>query len=210
MTSNRTKTLVQFSFFVAIIFLLAFSQIGFIQLGFIKATIIHIPVIIGSLVFGPKLGAGLGFFFGLTSLISNTFTPVVSSFAFSPFIPVPGTGEGSLLALIICFVPRILVGVVPYYVFKFLKKYIKRESNAIPYVVSGVVGSMTNTLLVMHLIYFMFKEAYATVQDVAPKFVYKIIAGIIAMNGIPEALVAGVITVGVCKVLESVLPNFNK
>ena len=70
--------------FSAIIILLAVTPIGFINLAFIKATIVHIPVIIGSLLLGPKLGAVLGFVFGVTSLINNTLNPAISSFVFSP------------------------------------------------------------------------------------------------------------------------------
>ena len=37
------------------------------------------------------MGAMLGFVFGASSLITNTISPVISSFVFSPLIPVPGT-----------------------------------------------------------------------------------------------------------------------
>lgn len=102
--------------FIAIVFLLAFPPIGYINLPFIKATVVHIPVIIGSLLLGPKKGAIPGFFFGLTSQIINTMTPSLLSFAFSPLIPLPGLGRGSLLALAVCFVLRILVGIVPWHI----------------------------------------------------------------------------------------------
>ena len=61
--------------FIAIILVLAFTPLGMIQLPLIKATILHVPVIIGSVLFGPKKGAVLGFLFGLCSFVSNTFTP---------------------------------------------------------------------------------------------------------------------------------------
>ena len=35
--------------------------LGYIPLGFTRATIIHIPVIIASLLMGPKKGGALGF-----------------------------------------------------------------------------------------------------------------------------------------------------
>ena len=34
--------------------------LGYIPLGFMNATIIHVPVIIGALLLGPKYGAYLG------------------------------------------------------------------------------------------------------------------------------------------------------
>jgi len=199
--TNKTKELVLLSMFAAIIAVLAFTPIGFIQLGFIKATLIHVPVIIGSLMLGPKAGGGLGFLFGVTSLINNTIAPAVSSFTFSPLIPVPGSDRGSLLALVVCFIPRILVGIVPWYVYRLLQKATREKGKMLCLAASGIAGSLTNTLLVMHLIFFLFRDAYANVRGVALQAVYGVILGIIATNGIPEAIVAGVVTAAVCRAL---------
>lgn len=77
--------------FAAITLIMGFTPLGYIPLPFIKMTVIHIPVILGSVLLGPQYGAGLGALFGLTSLINNTMMPAVTSFTFSPFIPLPGT-----------------------------------------------------------------------------------------------------------------------
>lgn len=193
--SIRTKQLVLFAMFSAIIIFLSATPIGFIHLGVIKATIVHVPVIIGSIVLGPKIGAGLGGMFGATSLISNTIFPSISSFVFSPFIPIPGLPHGSLWALVICFIPRILVGIVPWYMYRLLKGLVKdNKFNFIVLAISGVTGSLTNTLLVMNLIYILFKEEYAAVRGVAQDAVYGIITAIIVSNGVPEAFIAGILT----------------
>lgn len=113
-TSAKTRNMVLTAVIAAIIILMAFvPYVGYINLVVIKATLIHVPVIIGSVILGPKKGAFLGFIFGLTSLINNTFNPSLLSFAFSPFY-----SGGNFWSLVICFIPRILVGVVPYFVFK--------------------------------------------------------------------------------------------
>jgi uncharacterized membrane protein len=198
MLQNKSRKIAIMGMFSAIIFLLAFTPIGFIQLPFIKATIIHIPVIIGSILLGVKFGAALGFLFGVTSLINNTMAPALSSFVFSPLIPIPTTSSGSPFALIVCFVPRILVGVFPYLVYSGLKKLLKNKMEIISLTISGVVGSLTNTLLVMHLIFFLFRDSYAEVRNIAFDAVYGVILSIIAVNGIPEAIVAGIFTAAVC------------
>ena len=60
--SKKTVSMVQLALFTAIIILLAFVPgLGFIPIGVIKATTIHIPVIIGAILMGPKAGAFLGF-----------------------------------------------------------------------------------------------------------------------------------------------------
>ena len=204
-TQNKSRQISLMAMFAAIIFILAFTPIGYIQLPFIKATIIHIPVIIGAVLFGPKYGAVLGFMFGVTSLINNTIAPTVSSFVFSPLISLPGTDNGSPLALIICFIPRILVGVLPWFVYNAMKKLTGDKFEAVSFAVAGVIGSLTNTLLVMHLIFFIFRDSYAMVRNIAVDTVYNVILGIIAVNGIPEAIAAGIITAAACVPLKIVL-----
>ncbi|KAB1436018.1 ECF transporter S component [Candidatus Galacturonibacter soehngenii] len=203
MQNKKTTNLVLLALFAAIIFILAFTPIGYLQLGVIKATIIHIPVIVGSILLGPKKGAVLGFLFGLTSLISNTFTPVLMSFAFSPLIPVFGTDKGSPMALFICFLPRIMVGIVPYYVYQLLDKLFHSKWKILTFTVSGILGSLTNTLLVMNGIYFIFKDSYAAARSIPLETVYSAVLAIIFGNGIPEAIVAGIVTSALCKALMS-------
>ena len=110
---RQIRSMVQTAIFGAIIVIMAFTPfLGYIPLGFTRATIIHIPVILASLLLGPKQGAGLGFLFGLTSFINNTMNPTVASFVFTPFYNL-GEFSGGIGSSLICFVPRILVGVVP-------------------------------------------------------------------------------------------------
>ena len=52
----------------------------------IKPTLTHIPVIIASIVYGPKIGAYWGGFMGIMSIIRNTVIYTVSSYLFSPFV----------------------------------------------------------------------------------------------------------------------------
>lgn len=201
-TKNNTRKLILTSLFSGIIILLNFSPIGYIQLPLVKATIIHVPVIIGSILLGPKIGASLGIVFGLTSLYNNTFMPTVLSFAFSPLIPLPGRSSGSLIALIITFLPRILVGIFPYYVFKWLNQLLKGKYKVLSLGISGIIGSMTNTVLVMHLIYYLFRDSYGQAYNIAISAVYKTLLAMVFTNGIPEAIVAAIITAAVCNSLR--------
>lgn len=202
-TMSKYRDFVLLALFAAIIFILAFTPVGFINLVLIKATIIHVPVIIGSILLGPKKGAVLGFCFGLASLLSNALMPSLLSFAFTPSVNVPGTESGSAWSLLICFVPRILVGIVPYYLYILFQK-IFREDKKGEFVSLGIAalgGAMTNTILVMNLIYFLFKDAYATVKGVAPDVVYGAVLAVIGTNGVPEAIFAIVLTIAIGKVL---------
>ena len=198
--SQKTTNMVQLSLLGAIIILMTFVPfLGYIPLGPIRATLLHIPVIIGSIVLGPKKGAVLGFLFGLTSLFTNTFNPTATSFVFSPFYEIAGMG-GSPLSLIICFVPRILIGIVPYYVFRFLSGRLKNETVSLG--IAGICGSMVNTILVMNMIYLFFGESYAAARQLDFSTLYtNVILYTIFVNGIMEAIVAAVITAAVSKAL---------
>lgn len=199
--------MVQVAIFGAIICIMAFTPfLGYIPLGFTRATIIHVPVIIASLLMGPKKGAALGFLFGLTSFINNTMNPTPTSFVFTPFYSI-GDVSGGFGSIIICFVPRILVGIVPYYVYKLVLKLAPKRAegkyriSSIGLVLAGVGGALVNTLLVMNLIFVFFKEAYAAANEVAVSAVYTFILSVIGINGVPEAIVAGILTLFIGRVL---------
>lgn len=200
---QKTKDMVEVALFGAIVMILAFTPfLGYIPLGFTRATTLHIPVILASILLGPKKGAIIGLIFGLTSLFKNTFEPTPTSFVFSPFYSVGGV-NGNLFSLIICLLPRTLTGVVPHYIFSFLKK-INVKSSTFALSISAVAGSLTNTLLVMNFIYIFFSKSYAAANNVSVESLYGFILSLIGINGVPEAIVAGILVACVGKVLIKV------
>lgn len=209
MNNTKTFNMVMTALFIAIIAVMTFiPNVGYINLIVIKATLLHVPVIVGSIVLGPKNGAVLGAAFGITSLIKNTLEPSLLSFAFSPFYSVGDVG-GNGWSVVIALVPRILVGVIPYFVYKgiekLLKDFKKRRLIAIP--IAAAAGALTNTLLVMNLIFFCFREEFAAAKNIALEAVYDVILGIIAANGIPETIVAVVLGTAVSIALLKLMPQ---
>ena len=137
----------------------------------------------------------------MTSFLNNTFNPTITSFVFTPFYSL-GEFSGGIGSIIICFLPRILIGVVPYFVYRFVVKITHEEKvSAVGLALAGISGALTNTLLVMNLIYFFFRDSYAAANGVASEAVYGFIMGIIGVNGVPEAIVAAIITVILGKTL---------
>lgn len=267
MRNNKTFQLVLTGLFAAIIIIMSFTPLGYIPLVVINATIIHIPVILGSLFCGPKQGALLGFIFGFTSFIKNTLMPAtLSAFVFSPVLAAGMMGaEGVFKSMFICFVPRILVGVVPYFVYMAVKKAISSEKKAVwasvlnvfigiflfiglrafigkmfegagvaaiivaiivavavtallewvslkkdgkivAFSYASVLGSLTNTFLVMGGIYVLYKDAYAEALSIDPTAVLGTIEGVISFNGVVEAIVAAILVAGIGVVLNKIQP----
>lgn len=143
--------------------------LGATPLGFIPvptaaghATIMHIPVIIGGILEGPMVGALTGLIFGLYSLFR----------ASNPLFMDP----------IIALIPRLLIGVISYFVYKITKSDI----------LAAALGTATNTIGVMSLAVlrgYLTRPAAWTV---------------VITHGIPEILVAVAICVTITRTLRKV------
>ncbi len=195
---HDTKWMVGVALMAAIVVVLANTPLGMIQLPIIKATTVHIPVIIGAILFGPTAGAILGGVFGVCSLISNTMAPTLLSFAFSPFMSTTGLG-GAMKAIWISVGCRILIGVAAGWLWTLLKKIKANQIAALA--ITGFIGSMVNTIAVMGSIYLLFARQYAEAKDVAVTAVWGLIMGTVTASGIPEAIAAAVIVAVITKVL---------
>ncbi|MFI3231073.1 MAG: ECF transporter S component [bacterium] len=189
-----TKELVQLSLFTAIIFIMGITPLGYLPIGIFKVVTVHIPVIIGSIILGPKYGSFLGFVFGLTSLITAHINVGPVAFMFSPFL------SGNILSAVVCFVPRILVGIVPYYIYNIFRKIFKNR-NEIALSLAGIVGSFTNTVFVLGFIYTFFKDSYAEVWGTTPELLLGVMFSNLALSSLVEAITASILTVAITKVL---------
>ncbi len=81
---NKRSNIAPIAIFFAVMLVIHFlSSLLFNLFPFpIKPTIVHIPVIIASIIYGPRVGVTLGFLMGLLSLTVNTITifqPATSS-----------------------------------------------------------------------------------------------------------------------------------
>jgi len=196
-----TRWTVSVALMMAIIIVLANTPLGMIQLPIIKATTVHIPVIIGAIVLGPLAGAILGATFGVCSLISNTMAPTLLSFAFSPFLSTTGIA-GCAKAIWVSVGCRIMIGVVAGWLWILLKKI--RCNQNIALVLTGFIGSMTNTVFVMGSIYLLFAKQYAEAKEVAVSAVFGLIMGTVTASGIPEAIAAAILVFAIGKVVIKV------
>ena len=197
--SQKTSEMVKMALFIALIILLSVTPLGYIPLGAINATTIQMPVIIGAVLFGWKKGAVLGGVFGLTSLLKNTVQPNLTSFVFSPFVPVFGEESGSLWAVVISLLPRIMIGIVAAAVFAVLVR--TKLSKTVASAAAGFCGSLANTVLVMGGIYLFFGESYSAAKDIAYNTLLATVSATITGAGITEAVVSAVVCGAVCTAL---------
>lgn len=194
---HDTHWMVGVALMAAIVVVLANTPLGLIPLPMIKATTTHIPVILGAILFGPLAGGILGAVFGICSMISNTITPALLSFAFSPFLAA--SAAGALKAVWVSVGCRAMIGIVAGWLWIGLKKLGAKDLIALPIV--GFVGSMTNTVFVMGSIYFLLRPEYAEAMGVAVDAVFGLVMGVITGSSVLEALVALVLVTAIGKAL---------
>ena len=200
---HDTRWLVSVALMAAIIIVLANTPLGMIQLPVIKATTVHIPVILGAILLGPSAGAILGGVFGICSVVSNTMTPTLLSFAFSPFMSTTGI-PGAFKALWVAVGCRILLGVAAGWLWILFRKV---KVIALPIV--GFAGSIFHTIIVMGSIYVLFAQQYAEAKEVAISAVFGLVMGTVMASGIPEAIAAAILVLAIGKVLVVVFRKMN-
>ncbi len=184
------------SLIIAILAIFCFTPLGSIPIGPIVATTAMIPVVISSLTFGERLGMIVGFVFGLFSFIYWTFIlpAFPTAFLFTPFAESVGY-KGNLGSLVICFIPRILVGLTPILVSRLLKQSIFGD------LLGSVVGSLTNTILVITFIFLFFGNENPVI---AGKGLLTVLTATIVTNGIPEAIICAVVCPPIVKILRNI------
>lgn len=226
----------------AISIVLGMTPLGFIPVGPTNATIMHVPVIIGAILEGPFVGGFIGLIFGLFSIFKAATNPTVVSFVF--------------LNPVVSILPRVLIGIITYYIYAGINKLGTKNTNILLYllwtgmvsylsygiyrnisgnqdfwvlmmniiliiiilifayftatklnrsldlIISTIMGTLTNTLGVLTLIYLFYGERFVAAMGLDPNNVFKIILGIGITNGIPEIIVAIIIVVSVISVLR--------
>jgi uncharacterized membrane protein len=171
MPQDRTRKIVITGVLGAISIFLGLTRWGFLPwFGGASLTIMHIPVIIGAVLEGPVVGLVVGLIFGIFSLIQASIpNGIVDPLFRNPLISV---------------LPRLFIGPVAWLVWSALSKSLPKLP-AVGLVTAGVVGSLVNTVLVLGMI------------GLLGLFPWPLIGGVAVANGLPEAVLAGILVLAV-------------
>lgn len=125
-----TRRIVVAAVLAAISLLLGFTRLGYIPVPNVSgsATIMGVPVYIGSVLEGWPVGAIVGFIFGLSSFMTATI----------PAFKDP----------LVAILPRIIIGITPWLAYIAVRKW----NEVFAFGLAGFVGSITNTVLVVGMI----------------------------------------------------------
>ncbi|MFD2212306.1 ECF transporter S component [Metabacillus endolithicus] len=179
--NNKTFRLVLLGMLTAIIIIqTSIPFLGYIPIGPLSLTIIQVTVIIAAIVLGTKEGAIIGGIWGMITFIRAFVAPT------SVIAPIVFTNP------LVSVLPRILIGVVAAYVFH--KMLSKKLNETVRMSIAGVLGSLTNTVLVLGLIYLFYREPYANFLELDMEQLLPALMTIVATNGITEAIISGLLT----------------
>lgn len=159
------------------------------------AAFMFIPTIVTSIIYGPKLGALMGFFAGLATLIRAYLAPLTP---FDYFFQNP----------LVSILPRIFIGITPYFVYKGLGKIFKfKGSESVSAIIAGTTGAITNTILAVLALYIVYGAKIMSEYGLQNSII-AFIVGIASFNGIIEAVTAAILTPPVVHIYYKV--NRNK
>ena len=160
---KSSSSIAQISIFFAIMVTIHFTSTMIFQFFpfLIPPTFVHIPVVIASILYGP------------------------SSYLFSPFVE-----KGNIYSLIIVLVPRILIGITPYFVYKLIH-------NKSGLAIAAAVGSFTNTFFVLSGIFIFFSQNY-------PGGIQAFLAAVLTTNSLIEVLATVILTLAIIPPLSKV------
>jgi integral membrane protein len=155
----------------------------------LNITIIHITVIVGGIVLGPRAGFLFGFTWGVCSLIlAYTSANILSFMIFTnPLISI---------------LPRLLMGGLVALFYHKTTKLI--ASDRLRMAVSGFLGSIMNTVFVLSSIYLLMGNQYAELKGKTVAELPLFLMSVVMTNGVPEALAATVVTPIIASILVKI------
>ena len=191
------RKLVLLAMFTAIIVIMAFTPLGYLRVGAISITFLMIPVVVGAITLGPAFGAILGGVFGITSLIQ--------CFGMDWF----GTtlmGINPAFTVILCLLPRILMGWLSGLIYLAIKKIEKKGFWAC--CAASLSGALLNTIGFTGLLVLFFVSSFFGTSQA---FFDSMIAGGVISEASLMAVVGVLITLnalieaGVCLVVGTAI-----
>ncbi len=198
---KRALFLTKLAILIAIEIIIAVTPLGSLPaIGLIVMTLAHIPVIIGAIVLGIKGGLIMGFVYGLLSFLVWTFMPPSPiAFLFTPFYSL-GEISGNFFSLVICFVPRILIGLLTYFFIAIIFKNVK--SLFFKTFIGATIANFICSVILLALVYVFFGQEYAMALNAPYEALIGIITTTIVTSGIPESILGGLVAYGVAKVYK--------
>lgn len=197
MRNKNILRLVQNSMLSAIILLLTLTPLGYLPIGPLEVTIMMIPVAIGAMTLGLGSGIILGGVFGLSSFLTCLGILRPSAFGQMLFSINPWA------TAVVCFVPRILMGLLCALLFKLLYKKFGDKLGV--YVAVSASAALINTILFMGTLVIFFSPTMSEMAAGAGQSLFAYIIAISVWNCLGEIAASSLIATPVAKAIHKFL-----
>lgn len=186
----KPRELTLLGLLTALLLVMAFTPLGYLPIGPLSATLNMIPVAIGAIALGPVGGAVLGGVFGLTSFLQCVGVGGTSAMGVILF------GISPIRAFIQRFVPRVLVGVIVAYVYRFLKKAFgnKAAGRSAASFITGFCAAFFNTVLFMGSLVLLFSTTEYMQDLISGRNVILWVCSFVGVNAVFEMAVSTLLT----------------
>ena len=184
--THHTRFLVKLSMLITLIVIMTFTPLGHLP-GVLAITIVHLPVIVGAILYGPKVGTILSLTMGLASLTKSIIAPTspLNEFFRNPLISV---------------LPRLMIGISAYFIYKAVIKLTRNQTLGIA--LGALFGSLTNTVCTLGMLYIVYAKQITQLQGNIPA--HQLILSIALSNGILEMIATALISVPLILTLKQV------
>lgn len=188
---------------IAIELIMSFTPLGFLRVGVVEITFMTIPVALGAMLLGPMASLLLGTVFGIASF--------VQCFGISAF----GTllfGINPVGALVLCIVPRALMGYLCGVIFRGIRKGTGKDLLA--FTVTSFSAAAMNTIFFVLTFALFFHGATldfggGSVVDISQMNLIDILVFIAGVNGLVEVGVCTVLSTAIGKALVHFVPKLS-
>lgn len=174
---SRNKRLALTGAFSALVIVLGITKLGILPISpTISITYLQVPVILIVMLSGLPEGIFVGAVFGIMSLIQAAMS---SNGGLDPLFVNP----------LVSVLPRMLVAVVSYFIWKLLK-LIPHLPKAISAGITGFLGSLAHTVLVMLSLYIIYSDLINNMFNTKSFFA---IIGLVGFNAILEGIASTIL-----------------
>ena len=197
MRNEQIKKIAFTGIIIGLIIVMSFTMLGFITISSgASITLVHIPVLIGSIVLGKKYGAILGLIFGVCSLILAFMNIATNAPFTNPLVSI---------------LPRILFGFMISPIYNLSKKIIKNDIAST--ITTLCLSTLIHTIIVLVPMFIVWKTGfYFGVADYTAAYgdgtgvnLFALIFGILLANGLIEIALAGIVGTPIAMAMKVVL-----
>jgi uncharacterized membrane protein len=200
--NSNVRYLAELALLVALVLIMAYTPLGYLKTPWgVEVTFIVIPVAVGSVVLGPTAGAILGLVFGLTSF--------AQCFGASPLgaILLQTSPVGTFFC---CVVNRVLVGWIPGLLYQVLKRF--DRTRVAGTALCCFLTPLLNTVLYIVGNWLIFSNTWLGITSATYGYggeggvsLLIFMMGLVAVNGLAEAVSSLILGTAVCKALDKTL-----